>query len=57
VRVVNLLQGLFPITSILNHACTANTICYAREDFTFVCRAVTDIKKGEFLSFFPVLIA
>jgi SET domain-containing protein len=47
VRVVNLLQGLFPITSILNHACTANTICYAREDFTFVCRAVTDIKKGE----------
>ena len=39
-------QGLFPITSILNHACTANTICYAKEDFTFVCRAITDIKKG-----------
>jgi len=44
------LQGLFPITSILNHACTANTLCYATNDFTFVCKAVTDIRKGEELS-------
>ena len=35
------LQGLFPITSILNHACTANTICFAQDDFTFVCRYVS----------------
>ena len=44
------LQGLFPITSILNHSCTANTICFARDDFTFCCRAVTDVKKGEELT-------
>lgn len=44
------LQGLFPITSILNHACTANTICFARDDFTFTCRAVTNIQKGEELT-------
>ena len=44
------LQGLFPITSILNHSCTANTICFARDDFTFSCRAVTAIKKGEELT-------
>jgi len=44
------IQGLFPITSILNHSCSANTICYARDDFTFTCRAVTDIKRGEELT-------
>ena len=44
------LQGLFPITSILNHSCSANTICFARDDFTFSCRAVTDVKKGEELT-------
>ena len=44
------LQGLFPITSILNHSCAANTICFARDDFTFSCRAVTDVKKGEELT-------
>jgi len=41
------LQGLFPIMSILNHACTSNTICYAKDDFSFACRAVLPIKKGE----------
>jgi len=41
------LQGLFPITSILNHNCTSNTICYAKDNFTFACRAVMPIKKGE----------
>ena len=41
------IQGLYPITSILNHSCTSNTICYAQDNFTFVCRAVTNIKKGE----------
>ena len=44
------LQGLFPVTSIINHSCVANTICYAREDFSFVCKAVTDIKIGEELT-------
>lgn len=44
------LQGLFPITSILNHSCTSNTLCYATDDFTFVCRAVTDIDRGEELT-------
>jgi len=44
------LQGLFPITSILNHSCTSNTICYAQDDFSFVCRAVTDIERGEELT-------
>jgi len=27
------IQGLFPTTSIINHACTANTICYATDGF------------------------
>lgn len=31
----------------INHSCIVNTICFAREDFTFVCRAVTDIQEGE----------
>ena len=44
------LQGLFPITSIINHACTANTICFATDGFRFTCRAVTDIKMGEELT-------
>jgi len=44
------IQGLFPTTSIINHSCTGNTICFAREDFSFVCRAVTDIKDGEELT-------
>ena len=34
------LQGLFPVMSILNHSCTANTLCYAGDDYTFTCRAV-----------------
>ena len=38
------------MTSIINHSCTANTICFAREDFSFVCRAVTDIQEGEELT-------
>jgi len=44
------IQGLYPITSILNHSCTSNTICYAQDDFTFACRAVVPIKKGEELT-------
>jgi len=44
------LQGLFPIASILNHSCTSNTSCYTTDDFTFVCRAVTDIDQGEELT-------
>jgi len=44
------IQGLFPITSIINHSCMANTICFAREDFSFTCRAVTDIQEGEELT-------
>ena len=44
------LQGLFPITSIINHSCTANTICFATDGFRFTCRAVTDIKMGEELT-------
>jgi len=44
------LQGLFPITSILNHSCAPNSICFARDDFTFSCRAVVAIKKGEELT-------
>jgi len=44
------LQGLFPITSIINHSCSANTICFARDNFTFSCRAVVNIKKGEELT-------
>lgn len=42
--------GLYPITSILNHSCTSNTICYAQDDFTFACRAVVPIKAGEELT-------
>ena len=41
------LQGLFPVMSIINHSCLANTVCYARDDDSFVCRAVRDIKQGE----------
>ncbi|CAB4062320.1 SMYD [Lepeophtheirus salmonis] len=44
------IQGVYPITSILNHSCTGNTLCYALEDYTFVCRAVTSIKRGEELT-------
>jgi len=44
------IQGLFPIMSILNHSCTSNTLCYAKDDFTFACRAVMPIKKGEELT-------
>jgi len=44
------LQGLFPITSIINHSCSANTICFARDNFKFACRAVKNIKKGEELT-------
>ena len=44
------LQGLFPTMSILNHSCSSNTICYANEDFSFTCRAVTAIKAGEELT-------
>ena len=29
------IQGLFPTTSIINHSCTANTICYATDGFRF----------------------
>ena len=36
--------------SILNHSCTSNTLCYAKDDFTFACRAVVPIKKGEELT-------
>merc|ERR1719397_354812 len=41
------IQGLFPVMSIINHSCLANTVCYARDDDSFVCRAVRDIKQGE----------
>jgi len=44
------LQGLYPVTSIINHSCVANTVCFAKEDFSFVCRAVTNIKEGEELT-------
>ena len=40
------IQGLFPITSIINHSCTSNTICFATDNFQFICRAVVDIQKG-----------
>ena len=40
------IQGLFPITSIINHSCHSNTICFATDNFKFVCRAVVDIQKG-----------
>lgn len=38
------IQGLFPITSIINHSCTANTICFATDGYKFKCKAVTDIQ-------------
>ena len=41
---------MFPITSIINHSCTANTICFAADGFRFTCRAVIDIKAGEELT-------
>ena len=41
------IQGLFPITSIINHSCTANTICFATDGYKFTCKAVTDIQVGE----------
>jgi len=44
------IQGLFPVTSIINHSCMPNTICFAREDYSFTCRAVTDIQEGEELT-------
>ena len=40
------IQGLFPITSIINHSCTANTICFATDGYKFTCKAVTDIQVG-----------
>ena len=40
------IQGLFPTTSIINHSCRGNTICFATEDFSMACRAVVDIKAG-----------
>ena len=40
-------QGLFPTCSIINHSCQANTICFATDNFNFICRAVIDIKPGE----------
>ena len=44
------IQGLFPITSIINHSCTSNTICYSTDDYKFNCRAVVDIQRGEELT-------
>ena len=44
------IQGLFPVTSILNHTCSSNTLCYASDGYKFTCRAVVDIKKGEELT-------
>ena len=44
------LQGLFPITSIINHACTANTVCFSRDGEQFTVRAATHIKRGEELT-------
>ena len=41
------IQGLFPITSIINHSCHANAVCFATEDFRFKCRAQVDIYPGE----------
>jgi len=41
------IQGLFPTCSIINHSCQANTICFATDNFNFVCRAVVDIKPGD----------
>ena len=41
------IQGLFPITSIINHSCTANTICFATDGYKFTCKAVTDIQVKE----------
>ena len=41
------IQGLFPTSSIINHSCMANTVCFATDDFKFVCRAVVDIAPGE----------
>ena len=40
------IQGLFPTCSIINHSCTANTVCFASDDFRFICRAVVDIPQG-----------
>ena len=44
------LQGIFPVNSLINHSCSANTMCFARDSSSFTCRAVTDIKKGEELT-------
>ena len=41
------ITGLFPVMSILNHSCSANTLSYAEDDFRFVCRAVSGIQAGE----------
>ena len=41
---------MFPITSIINHSCTANTICFAADGFRFTCRATIDIQAGEELT-------
>ena len=44
------IQGLFPLTSVLNHSCSSNVICFATDGFRFGCRAVVDIKQGEELT-------
>ena len=41
------IQGLFPTTSIINHSCRANTMCFATDSWEMACRAVVDIKAGE----------
>ena len=40
------IQGLFPTCSIINHSCQANTVCFATDDFRFICKAVVDIPRG-----------
>ena len=41
------IQGLFPTTSIINHSCRGNTMCFATDSWEMACRAVVDIKQGE----------
>ena len=40
------LHGVFPLSSLLNHSCIANTMSFPPDDQNFTCKAVTLIKKG-----------
>lgn len=41
------LIGLYPWTSLMSHSCSANTKITTREDFSYICKATTAVKKGE----------